>query len=122
MKIWKKYVYLLKVNLSYVMINKRLLKEITEYCEYNDITDIEGEINRILKLGFSIVKYGTSPFEQMTKQDPSRQEEPKPKRTRKKKEAPQEVNLVTVEVKEIEEIPQTVEEKPKKKMRIIKNS
>lgn len=43
------------------MINNKLLKEIKEYCQLNEIEDIDGLINRMLKQGFTIEKYGSLP-------------------------------------------------------------
>lgn len=44
------------------MINNKLLEEIKQYCELNNIENIEKEVNRLLRIGFNIEKYGTSPF------------------------------------------------------------
>ena len=44
------------------MINDKLYQEIKEYCELNNIEDIDKEINRLLRIGFNIEKYGVSPF------------------------------------------------------------
>lgn len=107
------------------MIDRKLLKEITQYCEFNGISDVNSEINRLLRIGFSIEKYGSSPFEQMTKQSQPlvvsteviEEKELKPKRGRKKKEEPKQVN----EVQQEEQVPME-EVVPKKKMRIIKNN
>ena len=50
------------------MIDNELYLEIVQYCQLNDITNIEKEINSMLRKGFSIVKYGSSPFEKMREQ------------------------------------------------------
>ena len=83
------------------MINEKLLKEITEYCNINNIKDIKSKINELLRIGFNIEKYGDSPFYER----PTRVEETK---EIKKEEVVKRDNDVK-------------EEKPKKKVRIIKN-
>lgn len=44
------------------MIEDKLLKDITEYCELNGI-EVDTYINKRLKSALMIDKYGTSPFE-----------------------------------------------------------
>lgn len=43
------------------MISDKLLKDIKQYCELNDILDIEGLINKMLLNGFNIEKHGNKP-------------------------------------------------------------
>jgi hypothetical protein len=81
------------------MINDKLYQEIKEYCELNNIEDIDKEINRLLRIGFNIEKYGTSPFSFIPEN--------------KVKEYINE-NPVIENVNKVEEA-------PKKKIRIIKN-
>ena len=81
------------------MINNKLLEEIKEYCELNNIEDIDKEINRLLRIGFNIEKYGVSPFSFV--------------QTEKMKEY--------IDENPIKENINKVEETPKKKIRIIKN-
>ena len=81
------------------MINDKLYQEIKEYCELNNIEDINKEINRLLRIGFNIEKYGTSPFSFIPEN--------------KVKEYINE-NPVIENVNKVEEA-------PKKKIRIIKN-
>lgn len=83
------------------MINEKLLKEITEYCNINNIKDIESKINEFLRIGFNIEKYGNSPFYETF-----------PKIAETKEIKKEEINKKVNDVKE---------EKPKKKVRIIKN-
>lgn len=90
------------------MINERLLKEITEYCNINNIKDIKSKINELLRIGFNIEKYGDSPFYER----PTRIDETK------------EIGKGAEEIRkeEIEKTENDVkEEKPKKRVRIIKN-
>lgn len=42
------------------MIDKKLLSDITDYCKLNDL-NIEELVNKILRDGFMIEKYGKSP-------------------------------------------------------------
>lgn len=80
------------------MINNKLMEEIKQYCELNNIEDLDKEINRLLRIGFNIEKYGTSPFSFV--------------QTEKMKEYIDE-NPIKENIKK--------EETPKKKIRIIKN-
>ena len=80
------------------MINDKLYQEIKEYCELNNIEDIDKEINRLLRIGFNIEKYGVSPFSFV--------------QTEKMKEYIDE-NPIKENFKK--------EKTPKKKIRIIKN-
>lgn len=42
-------------------VNQTLEKQIRQYCEMNEIEDINAFANRCLAQGFSVVKFGTSP-------------------------------------------------------------
>ena len=50
-------------------IDRMLEKQIKEYCEMNDISDVEGFINRCLKQGFNIIRYGLSPMDNIERQN-----------------------------------------------------
>lgn len=78
------------------MIDKKLYKEIEEYCILNNIENVENEINRLLRMGFNYEKYGNSPFYE--------------------KQNIQENNMEVIEKQKKE-----IKEKPKKIIRIIKN-
>lgn len=99
-------------------INSKLLKDIIEYCNVNNIQDINNEINRLLRIGLNVDKYGMSPFTptpNIDEKDEIKQEvKPKQSRTRKSKNVNVEA-VAEIEAKSIEE------PKPKKKIRIIKN-
>lgn len=92
-----------------VEIDYRLLKEITDYCNLNNMSDIDKEINRMLRCGFNIEKYGMSPFEIPRKQEVA------PKEDETVKEAPK----VNIEVQKEEEVkpkrgrPRKKKEEPK---------
>ena len=81
------------------MINIKLMEEIKQYCELNNIEDLDKEINRLLRIGFNIEKYGTSPFSFVQHE--------------KIKEY--------IDENPIKENINKVEETPKRKIRIIKN-
>jgi pentatricopeptide repeat protein len=44
------------------MIDATLLNEIIQYCELNNIDDVNRLINKMLKRGFTIEKFGDKPF------------------------------------------------------------
>lgn len=44
-----------------IKINEKLLCDIINYCELNNITDKNEFINKIIKKGFNIEKYGDKP-------------------------------------------------------------
>lgn len=43
------------------MIQNKLLDEIKEFCQLNKIDDVDSFINKILRNGFNIEKYGNKP-------------------------------------------------------------
>jgi hypothetical protein len=45
------------------MIDESLYKEIEKYCKLNEIQDVDGEINSMLRIGFNVSRYGTSPMD-----------------------------------------------------------
>ena len=110
-------------------VNQTLEKQIRQYCEMNEIEDINAFANRCLAQGFSVVKFGTSPkdnFERENKgikdikknenrtkkKDPSREDEGKQKESETPRtEEPKE------EIKPIEERKEGV---TVRKIRIIK--
>lgn len=44
------------------MIEKKLLNEIKQFCQLNNIKDVKLFINRLLLESFNKLKYGDSPF------------------------------------------------------------
>lgn len=109
-------------------INKKLLKEIEEYCSFNNIENIENEINNILRLGFNVIRFGTKPFESpkqvFLKEEPKNEEIIVKKKVSKKKKVEEQVvidnpnenkEIVTNNIQATEEQPKT------KRVRIIKN-
>lgn len=45
------------------MISQKLKDEIWDYCRMNDITDVNGFIQRMVQQGYNIEKYGTAPID-----------------------------------------------------------
>ncbi len=45
------------------MINQKLKDEIWNYCRLNDITNVDDFIERMVKQGYNIEKYGNAPIE-----------------------------------------------------------
>lgn len=96
-------------------INKKLLKDITQYCNLNEIENIEEEINKYIQIGFNVIRFGTAPFQEYQEEVVIK----KQKTVKNKKE-----EIFSEKIEDIkEEILQESEEeiKPKKKIRIIKN-
>ena len=89
-------------------IDDYLYNDIVKYCELNN-KDLNEEINNMLKIGFSIVKYGNSPFQKMKEQ--MKNESVKPLEQEKVLEEPE----------KNEETVTQIADKPKKTIRIIKN-
>ena len=97
-------------------INKKLLKDIIQYCNLNEIENIEEEINKYIQIGFNVIRFGTAPFQEY------QEEEVVIKKQKTVKNKKEEISSEkTEDIKE--EILQESEEeiKPKKKIRIIKN-
>lgn len=49
-------------------INENLLNDIKEYCILNNIEDVDAQIEQFIQIGFTVSKYGTSPFKKMEQQ------------------------------------------------------
>lgn len=96
-------------------INKKLLKDITQYCNLNEIENIEEEINKYIQIGFNVIRFGTAPFQEY-------QEEVVIKKQKTVKNKKEEISSEKIEDIKEEIIQESEEEiKPKKKIRIIKN-
>ena len=55
--------------MSRLYVNKTLERQIRQYCELNDIEDINAFANRCLSQGFSIIKFGTSPIDNIEREN-----------------------------------------------------
>lgn len=50
-------------------VNQTLEKQIRQYCEINEIEDINAFANRCLSQGFNIIKYGVSPTDNKEREE-----------------------------------------------------
>jgi len=50
------------------MVDNRILKEIEEYCELNDL-DVTETLNEAIRGGFTIIKFGTAPYSSKQKEN-----------------------------------------------------
>ena len=50
-------------------VNQTLEKQLRQYCEMNDIEDINAFANRCLSQGFSIIKFGSSPIDNIKREN-----------------------------------------------------
>ena len=94
-----------------ISISEELYKKIIDYCKLNNITEINKEINDLIITGYNVKLYGEKPpMFQIPKTEP-----PKPKE--------QPINQENIEVKKEEIVEKTdiEQQKPKRKVRIIKN-
>ena len=55
--------------MSRLYVNQTLERQIRQYCELNDIEDINAFANRCLSQGFSIIKFGTSPIDNIEREN-----------------------------------------------------
>lgn len=100
-------------------INKKLLKDIIQYCNLNEIENIEEEINKYIQIGFNVIRFGTAPFQEYQEEVVIK----KQKTVKNKKEEIISEKLDNIQEEIKTETLQPIEEeiKPKKKIRIIKN-
>ena len=50
-------------------VNQTLERQIRQYCEINEIEDINAFANRCLSKGFSIIKFGISPIDNIQREN-----------------------------------------------------
>lgn len=81
-------------------VNQTLERQIRQYCELNEIEDINAFANRCLSQGFNIVKFGISPKDNVERETKGIKDI---KRTNGKKE---------VDIKGVEKQPTTKREEP----------
>lgn len=55
--------------MSRLYVNQTLERQIRQYCELNEIEDINAFANRCLSQGFSIIKFGTSPIDNIQREN-----------------------------------------------------
>ena len=108
--------------MSRLYVNQTLEKQIRQYCELNGIEDTNAFANRCLSQGFNVVKFGSSPKDNMERElkgikDP-KETEKKPKKTVVAKEIPrQEEKEVKIEEPSTEK---KVEQVTVRKIKVIK--
>ena len=97
------------------MIEEKILNDIKEYCSYNNIDDIKTEVNRLLLIGFNVMRFGTSPFKKYDENEIVKKEK---KKTIKKEKVTQ---VVEENIKDEDNKTEVPVVEVKKKVRIIKN-
>lgn len=104
--------------MSRLYVNQTLEKQIRQYCELNDIEDINAFANRCLSQGFSIIKFGTSPIDNIERENKGIKDLSKDEYKRQVKQEPQpprEEETKRVVEETIETEPTTKEENIKEK-------
>ena len=71
--------------MSRLYVNQTLERQIRQYCEINDIEDVNAFANRCLSQGFSIVKFGTSPKDNVERENKGIKDVKKASETKKKR-------------------------------------
>ena len=97
----KKYVSLQK------RMNQQLIDEIKKYCLFNNIEDVDGQIDACLRKGFDILKYGLSPIDNY-------------KREKQDTKQPVDKTTNTIEEKQENGVKEETPQKVRRKIRIIK--
>ena len=85
------------------MANRALLeKEIKEYCKLNGINDVAGFITQCILMGFNTFRYGTSPTDNIKRENGEIESKPT---NRERKEKPPDVeNKIEVKKRKIKVI------------------
>ena len=52
-----------------IYIKDKILKELKEYCKLNDIEDVNDFVNKCVIKGFTIAKFGTSPMDNINREN-----------------------------------------------------
>ena len=114
--------------MSRLYVNQTLERQIRQYCEMNDIEDVNAFANRCLSQGFSIVKFGTSPKDNVEREskgikDVKKDSETKNKKSLQASNKEEEVLIVDDGVKEeIEEVKEVKTPVKVRKIQVIKKS
>ena len=114
--------------MSRLYVNQTLERQIRQYCEMNDIEDVNAFANRCLSQGFSIVKFGTSPKDNVERENKGIKDVKKASETKNKKplqpsNKEEEVLIVDDGVKEeIEEVKEVKTPVKVRKIQVIKKS
>lgn len=114
--------------MSRLYVNQTLERQIRQYCEMNDIEDVNAFANRCLSQGFSIVKFGASPKDNVERENKGIKDVKKASETKKKRplqpsNKEEEVLIVDDGVKEeIEEVKEVKTPVKVRKIQVIKKS
>lgn len=122
--------------MSRLYVNPTLERQIRQYCELNEIDDINAFANRCLSQGFNIIKFGTSPrdnvereingIKDIKKNETRKKKEPQPSREdeskRRVEEVVEESTKRREENKEKEEVKEVKTPVTVRKIQIIKKS
>lgn len=85
------------------MANRALLeKEIKEYCKLNGINDVAGFITQCILMGFNTFRYGTSPTDNIKRENG--EIESKPTNRERKEKQPDVENKIEVKKRKIKVI------------------
>ena len=85
------------------MANRALLeKEIKEYCKLNGINDVAGFITQCILIGFNTFRYGTSPTDNIKRENG--EIESKPTNRERKEKQPEVENKIEVKKRKIKVI------------------
>ena len=85
------------------MANRALLeKEIKEYCKLNGINDVAGFITQCILMGFNTFRYGTSPMDNIKRENG--EIESKPTNRERKVKQPEVENKIEVKKRKIKVI------------------
>jgi hypothetical protein len=57
------------------MVDEKLYDEIAEYCRLNGMDDVDAELNRMLRVGFNVERFGTAPVRRHMEPQPSAKED-----------------------------------------------
>ena len=118
-------------NLLKVMIDKNLLKEFEDFCKLNGI-DPDKKANEILRNELNIMKYGTSPIDNLKRENsiqevndneekkPVKKKPGRPKKIKSEERADSGGTTGKESIKHTEEEKQTEGNVVKRKIRIIK--
>lgn len=88
-------------------MNQQLIDEIKKYCLFNNIEDVDGQIDACLRKGFDILKYGLSPIDNY-------------KREKQDTIQPVDKTTNTIEEKQENGVKEETPQKVRRKIRIIK--
>ena len=78
-------------------VNQTLEKQLRQYCSLNGIEDINAFANRCLSQGFNIIKFGTSPIDNIERESKGIKDVPKAVEVKK-----EDIKKIAEEIVEVE--------------------